>query len=545
MSDEPVQVFDVIVRKGAIYDGSGGEPYVADVAVRADRIAAIGRMPNARGGIEVDASGLAVAPGFINMLSHSYFSVLQDPRSLSELKQGVTLQVYGEGWSMGPYTEEMRQRADANQPPDLPHVDVTWTTLAGYMEYAEKRGVAQNFASYVGATTLRQYAVGADDRPATAAEMDVMCGLVRDEMSAGALGIGSSLIYPPAFFAPTEELVELCRASAPYAGKYISHMRSEGAALIEAVEELMRISRESGVPAEIYHLKAAGKENWPKIDRLIQMVEDARARGEPITADMYPYTAGATGLSNAIPPKYHDGGPRKLFERLADPAVRAQIKKEIETESADWENLYLGAGGADGVLILGVRKPEHRQYQGRRLADVAAMMGVPDPVDALMELVARDRSRVDTAYFIISADNVRKEIALPWVSFGSDSPSWPAEGAWLQRSTHPRAFGCFARVLGRYAQQERLLPLPEAVRRMTRFPAENLGLQDRGRIEEGYFADLVVFDAATMADRATYEEPQQYAEGVCHVFVNGVHTLRDGEATGAFAGRAVYGPGKR
>ena len=538
------ETYDLLIRNGAVYDGSGSDPYSADVAIAGDRIAAVGPLPTVRAGVEFDAAGLAVAPGFINMLSHSYFSMLQDPRSLSELKQGVTLQVYGEGWSMGPYTPEMVESSRKNQAPDLPHVDVDWTTLAGYMQHAEKQGVSQNFASYIGATTLRQYAIGHDDRPATAAELDLMRGLVRDEMAAGALGIGSSLIYPPAFFASTEELVELCRAAAPYGGRYISHMRDEGNQLLDAVDELMRISREASVPAEIYHLKAAGKDNWHKIDQVVEKVERARAAGEPITADMYPYTAGATGLSNAIPPKYHDGGPRKLFERLADPGVRARIRDDIEHSFDGWENLYHSAGGAEGVLILGVRKEENRQYQAKRLSRVAEMMG-KDPIDALMDLVAADRSRVDTAYFIIAEDNVRKEVQLPWMSFGSDASSWPAEGPWLERSTHPRAFGCFARVLGHYVRDEGLVPLSEAIRRMTSFPADNLGLKDRGRLAQGCYADVVIFDPHTIADRSTFEDPQLYATGVRDVIVNGTLTLRDGAHTGAFPGRAVYGAGKR
>jgi N-acyl-D-amino-acid deacylase len=542
-SPEPEQVFDLIIRNGNVYDGSGGEPYVADVAVTGDRVTSVGRHTTARARSEIDAAGMAVAPGFINMLSHSYISMLQDPRSLGELKQGVTLQIFGEGNSMGPLTPEMHERMQAGMDPDMP-VDVTWRTLAEYLAAAEKRGVSQNVASYIGATTLRIYAVGHDDRPATAAEMDVMRGLVRDEMSAGALGIGSSLIYPPAFFAPTEELVELCRAAAPYDGKYISHMRDEGGAIIEAVNELMRISREGGVRAEIYHLKAAGKDNWPKMDRVIEMVEAARAAGEPISADMYLYPAGATALSAAIPPRFHEGGPRRLLERLHDPAERGAIRSAILGENEGWENLYRGASDGNGVLILGVRRDEHRQYQGKTLAQVAAMMGV-DEVEALMNLVRDDRSRVETAYFTISEDNIRKEVQLPWVSFGSDSPSWAAEGAFLKRSTHPRAYGNFARLLGKYVRDERLVTLPEAVRRLTRLPAENLGLRDRGRIAEGFFADVVVFDPATIADRATFEAPQQYAVGVRDVIVNGTAALRDGEFTGDLPGRAVYGPGKR
>jgi N-acyl-D-amino-acid deacylase len=543
---DPDQTFDLIIRNGAVYDGNGGDSYSADIAITGDRITRIGGLEEAGAGAEVNAGGLAVAPGFVNMLSHSYVSMLQDGRSLGELKQGVTLQIFGEGSSMGPYTPEMRERMQEGlrEDPDM-SLDCEWSTLAEYLAYAEKHGISQNIASYIGATTLRQYAVGNDDRPATDAEMDTMRGLVRDEMSAGALGIGSSLIYPPAFFASTEELVELCRAAAPYSGKYISHMRSESNQLIEAVEELMRISREGGVPAEIYHLKAADPANWDKMDHVIEMVESARARGEPISADMYVYTAGATGLSNAIAPWHHDGGPRKLLERLEDPAVCARIRKEIEGGAdAEWENLYGRCGGPDNVLILGVRKPENRQFQGKTLRQCAMILEV-DPIEAIFELVRRDRSRISTAYFMMSEENVRKEVQLPWVSFGSDSPSTAAEGAFLNASTHPRAYGNFARFLGHYVRDEKLVSLPEAIRRLARLPCDNLGLKDRGRIEEGYFADIVIFDPATIADTATYEQPHSYAVGVRDVIVNGRAALRNGEHTGEFPGRAIYGPGKR
>jgi len=542
MTEAPSPVFDLLIRNGDVYDGSGGPPLAADIGVRGDTIAEIGRLDGARAGTTIDARGLAVAPGFVNMLSHSYISMLQDPRALSELKQGITLQVFGEGISMGPLTPWMRDRMNRDLNEDVP-VDVTWQSLAEYLAHAEHHGVSQNFASYVGATTLRINAVGQDDRPATAEELDTMRGLVRDEMSAGALGIGSSLIYPPAFFAPTEELIGLCRAAAPYGGKYISHMRDEGHALIEAVEELLRIGREGGVPAEIYHLKAAGTDNWPKLDRVIDMVEGARAGGQPVTADMYLYTAGATGLSNSIHPRFHDGGPLKLLGRLEDADVRREVRRVIQEEHDGWENLYAGSG-PDGILILGTRKDAQRQFQGQTLTQVAASLGM-HPIDALIELVRRDRSRIETAYFMISEDNVRREVQLPWMAFGSDAPAWAAEPPWLKRSTHPRAYGNFARLLGRYVRDEALVTLPEAVRRLTRFPADNLGLSRRGRIERGFAADIVVFDPATIIDRATFADPQQYAEGVRDVVVNGVPALRSGEHTGAFPGRAVYGPGRR
>jgi N-acyl-D-amino-acid deacylase len=470
-------------------------------------------------------------------------TLLQDGRSLGELKQGVTLQIFGEGHSMGPWTDAMRESSRKGAREFFVPVNVDWLSLAEYLAHAEKCGISQNVASYIGATTLRIYAVGQDDRPATEAELDTMRGLVRDEMSAGALGIGTSLIYPPAFFASTEELVELCRAAAPYDGKYISHMRDEGNRLLEAIDELARIGREGGVPAEIWHLKAAGKANWHKLDAVIEKVEGLRARGERVSADMYTYTAGGTGLANIIPPWFHDGGPRRLLERLDDPASCAEMRRTIETSHDGWENLFAQSAGPDDILIVGVRKEENRQYQGKTLRTIAEMMG-RDALDAAFELIRRDRSRIDTVYFMMSEDNVRRQIALPWVSFGSDASSILAEGEFLRSATHPRAYGNFARLLGKYVREERVIPLAEAVRRLAALPCENLGLNHRGRLAEGYFADVVIFDPATIADRATYEQPHQYAVGVRDVVVNGAVTLRDGEFAGNFGGRAVYGPGK-
>jgi N-acyl-D-amino-acid deacylase len=534
--------YDLLIRGGSVFDGSGGEPVQVDIGVIGDRIAAVRLLPDAQAGTLIDASGLAVAPGFINMLSHSYHSLLQDPRSLGELSQGVTTQVFGEGHSMGPLTPEMQAQMRREQG-DAPF-DVPWTSLAGYLEYAESRGISQNIASYIGATTLRVYAVGWADRAATPDELDLMRGLVREEMSAGALGIGSSLIYPPAFFASTEELIELCRAAAPFSGKYISHMRNEGDHLLEAIDELIRVGHEAGVPAEIYHLKAAGTSNWAKMEPAIQKIELARASGERVTADMYTYTAGATGLSNCIPPWFHEGGPERLYERLGDAEVRSQIRAAIEGNGDAWENFYRGTGGPDGILILGVRRPENRRYQGKTLAEVAAMDGV-DPIEALMNLVQRDRSRVSTAYFLMSEENVRTQIARPWVSFGSDARSTAPEGAFLNSSTHPRAYGNFARLLGKYVRDEGVISLPEAIRRLSRLPADNLELDRRGRIEAGYFADLVVFDPEQIEDRATYAEPHQFSVGVRDVVVNGAPALRGGAFSGELNGRALYGRGRR
>jgi N-acyl-D-amino-acid deacylase len=545
--ESPTATYDVLITGGTVVDGSGGAPFVGDVGIRGDRIAVV-RHVDASGAMDVnagtviDATGMAVAPGFINMLSHSYLTMLHDGRSLSELTQGVTTQIFGEGNSMGPLSGADRDRLQ-NMDPGLQYA-VEWSSLVGYLEYAEKKGISQNIASYIGATTLRTFVAGHENRPLTPAELETVRSLVRDEMSGGALGIGSSLIYPPAFFASTEELIAMCAAAAPFQGKYISHMRNEGLALLDGIEELVRISREGGVPGEIYHLKASGRDAWPLMTRALERVEAARAQGLAITADMYTYTAGATGLSSCIPPWFHEGGQDKLIERLGDASVRSEIRRTIETSRDGWENLYQATGSPENILLLQVRNPELRPYQGKSLAQAAALEGT-DPIDTIMNLVVRDRSRIGTAYFMMSEENVALGLRQPWVSLGSDAASMAAEGAFLTRSTHPRAYGNFARMLGKYVREERIVPLGEAVRRMSSLPAENLGLAGRGRIAEGCFADVVVFDPATIADRATYDNPHQYAVGVRDVVVNGRPALRDGEFAGNFAGRALYGSGRR
>lgn len=543
MAGQQQHVFDLLIRGGTVYDGDGGEGRRADIGVAGARIAAIGDLADARAGETIDARGMAVAPGFINMLSHSYLSILHDGRSLGELKQGVTLQVFGEGNSMGPLGESGRRWVERLDP-DLDYT-VEWESLAGYLEQCERQGVSQNIASYIGATTLRTYVAGYENRPLTPSEAATVRSLIADEMSAGALGIGSSLIYPPAFFSSTEELIDMCRATAPYGGRYISHMRNESEGLVDVgLTELIRIAREAEVPAETYHLKAGGADSWPLMRRAIETIDDARAEGLAITADMYAYTAGATGLSNCIPPWFHEGGQDRLIERINDPAARAEMRAAIENPEGDWENLYRRAGTPDNILLLQVREVRNRRYQGKRLSDVAAAMG-RDPIDALMDLVADDRSRITTAYFMMSEENVKLGLNQPWVSLGSDSPSTAAEGVFLNRSTHPRAYGNFARFLGKYVRDEHLMPLGEGIRRLTGLPAANLGIDRRGRLAQGYFADIVVFDPANIIDHATYENPHQYAVGVRDVVVNGVVNLRDGEHTGKFTGRAVWGPGKR
>jgi N-acyl-D-amino-acid deacylase len=535
-----VQAFDVIIRGGTVYDGTGHAPVRADVGIKGDRIAAVGNLSRATAPTIVDAKGLAVAPGFINMLAHSETSLIVDPRSLSEIKQGVTTQIFGE-LSMGPLNDEMKQRMRGQQG-DV-KFDIEWTTLAEYLKYLEQRGIPQNVASFIGAATIREYVIGLEDKPPTPAQLDQMRELVRREMEAGALGITTALIYPPAFFAKTEELIELCKVAAKYQGKYTTHMRSEGNQLIEAVEETIRISREAGLPAEIYHLKASGTANWPKMDQVISMIEKARRQGVKISADMYTYPAGGTGLDASMPPWVFDGGREAAYKRLQDPAIRKQIADAVRTPTDKWENLYLLAGSPDRILLASFRSEKLKPLTGKTLAEAARLRG-EDPVETIMNLVLEDRSRVGTIYFLMSEDNIKKQIRQPWVSFGSDAASIAPEGIFLKSAAHPRAYGNFARLLGHYVRKEKVISLAEAVRRLSGLPATNLGLDHRGFLQAGMFADVVVFDPQTIADKATFENPHQLAVGVKDVFVNGVQVLKDGEHTGAKPGKALWGPGK-
>ena len=533
--------FDVIIKDGTVYDGTGAEPKQVDVAIRGDRIVGIGDFKTANAKTIIDAKGLAVAPGFINMLSWSVASLIQDGRSQSEIRQGVTTEIMGEGESMGPLNDRVREHM-LRQQTDIKY-DIKWNTLAEYLQYLEKRGVSCNVASFIGATTIREYVIGFDDKPPTTEQLDQMRELVRKEMEAGALGIGTSLIYPPAFYAKTDELIELCKVAATYQGKYISHMRSEGNRLLEALDELIRISREAKIPAEVYHIKASGRQNWPKIDDLLSRIEAAQKEGLKITADMYTYTAGGTGLDASLPPWTEDGGYPALFKRLRDPATREKIKAEVQKPKGAWENLYLDAGGPEHILLVEFKSEKLKPLTGKTLAEVAKMRG-KDPIDTAMDLIAEDESRIGALYFIISEDNVKKELTKPWISFGSDEASQAPEGVFLKSNPHPRAYGNFARVLGKYLRDEKVIPMKEAIRRLSGLPATNLGLDHRGFLKEGMFADVVVFDPATIADRATFDKPHQYAVGMNDVFVNGVQVLKDGEHTGAKPGRALWGPGK-
>jgi N-acyl-D-amino-acid deacylase len=531
--------YDLIIRNGRVFDGSGTPGVVQSIAIRGDRIAAIGTLSGATARATLDASGLAVAPGFINMLSWADEPLLVDGRSQSDIRQGVTLEVFGEGWSMGPLNEKMRNEQVAGQG-DL-KFDIDWTTLGEYLTGLERKGISPNVASFVGATTVRIHEIGYEDRAPTADELARMKDLVRQAMREGALGVGSSLIYAPAFYAKTPELVELARAAGEFGGMYISHMRSEGAQLLEAIDELIEIAREAKVPAEIYHFKAAGKPNWDKTDAAIAKVEAARKQGLRITADIYTYPAGATGLNATMPPWVQEGGYDEWVKRLKDPAIRARVKREMTTPTTEWENFFVGAG-PDGILLNGFKSEALKPLTGKRLSEVAQMRGT-SPEDTAIDLVIEDGSRVEAVYFLMSEDNLRKKLRLPWVSFASDSGSIAPEGVFLRSNPHPRAYGNFARWLGRYVRDEQLVPLEEGIRRMTSLPAENLGLKERGRLAEGFYADVVVFDPNTIQDHATFEKPHQYATGVKHVFVNGTQVLKDGEHTGATPGRVVRGPG--
>jgi N-acyl-D-amino-acid deacylase len=473
------------------------------------------------------------------MLSWATESLIADGRSMGDIKQGVTLEVFGEGWSMGPLNERMKKEA-VEQQGDIKY-PITWTTLGEYLEFLEKKGVSSNVASFVGATTVRIHEIGYEDRPPTAEELARMKELVRLAMREGALGVGSSLIYPPAFYAKTDELIELCRVAASFGGMYISHMRSEGNRFLEALDELITIARQARIAAEVYHLKAAGKQNWPKMDAAIRAIEQARRQGLQITADMYTYIAGATGLSATMPPWVQEGGHKAFVERLKDAAIRQRLVKEMSEPTDAWENMYANSG-PEGILLVGFKNEALRPLIGKTLAEVAKQRH-QSPQETAMDLIIEDDSRVGAVYFLMSEENVRKQIRLPWLSFGSDAGSLATEGVFLKSSTHPRAYGNFARLLGKYVREEKIIPLEEAVRRLTSLPASNLKLRDRGMLKPGYFADVAVFDAAKIQDHATFEKPHQYATGMVHVFVNGIPVLRHGEHTGALPGRVVRGPG--
>ena len=532
--------YDLLIENGTVYDGNGGQAYVADIGVNGDRVVAIGQLQASANEL-INAEGFAVAPGFINMLSWATDSLIIDGRSQGDIRQGVTLEVFGEGRSEGPLNEAMREQAIATQG-DIKW-PVEWTTLDEYLEFLIERGVSPNVASFIGATSVRVHEIGYEDRPPTAAELERMKNLVREAMEDGALGLGSSLIYAPAFYADTEELIALAEIVGQYDGMYISHMRSEGNRLLESVDELIRIAREGNVDAEIYHLKMAGQQNWDKFDAVVEKVESARTEGLDITADIYTYTAGSTGLDAGMPPWVQEGGYESWRSRLQDSDIRTQVLEEMTTPADEWENLLLSAG-PEGTLLVGFRNPDLRHYIGKTLAAVAEERG-QSYADTAIDLVIADGSRVQVVYFLMSEENVAKGVALSWVSFGSAAASMAAEGSFLEQSTHPRAYGNFARVLAKYVRDDQVITLPDAIRKLTKLPATNLKLRDRGELRENYFADIVIFDPYEIQDHSTFEQPHQYATGMQHVIVNGEVVLRNGEHTGALPGQVVRGPGWR
>ena len=538
----PVQqssCYDTIIRNGIIFDGTGSSGISADIAIVDDRIKTIGEIDaDACANNTINAEGKAVTPGFINMLSWGANPLMTDGRSMSGIKQGVTLELFGEGSSIGPLNEQMRTDRWGENPDT--HL---WRTLGEGLLWMENNGVSTNIGSFVGATTVRIHEVGYDDREPTADELQNMKNLVEEAMQEGAMGLGTSLIYAPAFYASTDELIELSKVVSRYNGIYISHIRSEGNRFVESVEELITIGREAGLHAEIHHLKAAGKQNWHKLDTVIDMVDEARSSGQPVTANMYTYNAAATSLAAIFPPWTQDGGHNRWIERLSDPEIRETIIKEVYTDSDEWENFYLMAGGGEGIILVGFRTEALQKYVGMTLAEVAKARGSDDEIRTAVELTVEDNNRISAIYYLMSEENLQRQIQIPWMSFGSDGGTFAAEGDVLNRMMHPRAWGNFARLLGKYVRDQQLISLEEAIYRLSGLPAENLKLRKRGFLKEGYYADIVVFDPETIRDHATFENPHQYATGVEHVFVNGVQVLKNGSHTGEKPGRFIKGPG--
>jgi N-acyl-D-amino-acid deacylase len=533
----PQPVADIKLHGGTIYDGSGGAPYVGDIAIRGDRIVCVGRCGEAQQ--EIDATGFAVAPGFINMLSWANESLIADGRGQSDVRQGVTLEVMGEGSSMGPWNAEMKAK-EAERQGDIKY-PIQWTSLGEYLQFLERKGVSPNVASFVGAVTVRIHELGEGDVDPTPEQLQRMRALVRQAMDEGAMGVGSSLIYAPDNFAETPELTALASEAGKCGGMYISHIRDEGPKLIEAIDELVAISEKSGAPAEIYHFKQSGRDNWGKIDAAISRVDAARARGLRITADMYTYPASSTGFDAAMPLWIQAGGIEQWVERLKDPALRAKALAEMHKPDAS-ENTKLVVEEPDKVILVGFKTEALKPLTGKTLGEVARARG-KSPEETVAELIVEDGTRIQVVYFGMSEANVAREVTLPWMSFGSDAAALAPEGVFLKSSTHPRAYGNVARLLGKYVRDEQRVPLPEVVRRLSALPADNLKLVDRGRLKPGFFADIAVFDPGKIADRATFAKPQQYAVGMRYVLVNGVPVLRDGEPTGATPGRFVHGPG--
>tara|TARA_B110000914_G_scaffold129017_1_gene112744 strand:+ start:2132 stop:3805 length:1674 start_codon:yes stop_codon:yes gene_type:complete len=533
--------YDILIKNGTIADGSGNPTYIGSVGINADTIAAVGKIKGT-GTSEIDASGLVVAPGFINVLSWATESLIEDGRSQSDIRQGVTLEVFGEGWSMGPLSKDLKKDLQLPTAQGDIKYEVDWNSLDEYLKSLIKRGISPNVASFIGATTVRINHIGYEDRAPTDEELTSMKQMVRQAMEDGALGVGSSLIYAPAFYSSTEELIALCKVASEYNGLYISHMRSEGNRLLQSIDELMRIANEADIRAEIYHLKMSGKENWSKYDDVVKKIDSARTAGLSITTNMYNYVAGATGLDASMPPWVQEGGYKKWAERLQDPKIRQRVLGEMTTPTDKWENLMYAAGTSDNLLLVGFKNDSLRHYTGKTLTEVAIIHG-KSPEETAMDLVIADGSRVGTVYFLMSEENIKKQIALPYMSFGSDASSMTPEGVFLNSSTHPRAYGNFSRLLGKYVRDEQIISIEEAVRKLTSLPASNLKIKNRGNLAKGYFADLAIFNPETIQDHATFTEPHQLSTGMVHVFVNGEQVLKDGEHTGATPGRVVRGPG--
>ena len=540
-SCSPTNNYDVLIKNGTITDGSGNPAYLGSVGINADTIAAVGKL-KATGTLEIDATGLIVAPGFINVLSWATESLIEDGKSQGDIMQGVTLEVFGEGWSMGPLGKDLKKKLQLPTAQGDIKYKVDWNTLDEYLQSLIKRGVSPNVASFIGATTVRINHIGYEDRAPTDEELASMEEMVRQAMEDGALGVGSSLIYAPAFYSTTEELIALCKVASEYNGLYISHMRSEGNRLLQSIDELMRIAKEADIRAEIYHLKMSGKENWNKYDEVVRKIDSARTAGLSITTNMYTYVAGATGLDASMPPWVQEGGYEKWAERLQDSKIRQRVLEEMTTPTDKWENLMYAAGTSDNLLLVGFENDSLRHYTGKTLTEVAKIHG-KSPEETAIDLVIADGSRVGTVYFLMSEENIKKQIALPYMSFGSDAASMTPEGVFLNSSTHPRAYGNFSRLLGKYVRDEQIISIEEAVRKLTSLPASNLKIKKRGSLTKGYFADLAIFNPETIQDHATFAEPHQLSTGMIHVFVNGEQVLKDGVHTGATPGKIVRGPG--
>ena len=533
--------YDILIKNGTIADGSGNPTYIGSVGINADTIAAVGKL-KATGRLEIDATDLVVAPGFINMLSWATESLIQNGRSESDIMQGVTLEVFGEGWSMGPLNKNLKKELQLPTAQGDIKYDIDWNTLDEYLQSLVRRGISPNVASFIGATTVRINHIGYENRAPTAEELTSMKQMVKEAMEDGALGVGSSLIYAPAFYSSTEELIELSKVASEYNGLYISHMRSEGNRLLQGIDELITIANEADIRAEIYHLKMSGKENWNKYDEVVKKIDSARTSGLSITTNMYTYIAGATGLDASMPPWVQEGGYEKWAERLQDSKIRRRVLKEMTNPTDEWENLMYSAGTPDNLLLVGFENDSLRHYTGKTLTQVAEIHG-KSPEETAMDLVIADGSRVGTVYFLMSEENIKKQVALPYMSFGSDASSLSPEGVFLNSSTHPRAYGNFSRLLGKYVRDEQIISIEEAVRKLTSLPASNLKIKKRGSLSKGYFADLAIFNPETIQDHATFAKPHQLSTGMIHVFVNGEQVLKNGKHTGAKPGRVVRGPG--